>query len=94
MEDRKLKTPVKNHESNNMDQNGPSYLRRFARKESHPRNDSGGTPRKLATNQNARQPVDEKTLFWTFLIDNLDRAVDALYSVCDQNESIQQANVS
>ena len=26
-------------------------------------------------------------------MDNLDRAVDAIYSVCDQNESVQQATV-
>ena len=47
---------------------------------------SGGT-------RSGSREGDEKTRFWNFLMDNLDRAVDAIYSVCDQNESVQQATV-
>lgn len=38
--------------------------------------------------------VDVRARYWAFLFDNLQRAVDAIYETCEQDESVVECKVS
>ena len=41
-----------------------------------------------------KKPIDLRTRYWKFLFDNFQRAVDSIYQMCEQDESVVECRVS